>query len=287
MDKMRKIAGNGALMPRFNDGMANMAELIRVMTESLVNEIMDTWSDEARESCNRRNGYRERRLATDVDTITLGIPKLRAGNHFPDDLVERFSRVDRAVIAAVSEMVTNGVSTRKVKRVAQSMGTDHMSAGQVSRMCSSLDESIADLQERDLPDVIRPYPGATWQRCIVHLMRNAAGNAPTRQKKGAVLGILKAVFAERDPELVREFHRLATDRIEGFCPKAAEAPEDAEADAVLPGFPLRAPRRAVHQQRAGSRRQRAQAPQPRRAGLPSRRSLIKMMGAIFSEMDEG
>ena len=25
MDKMREIAGNGALMPRFNDGMANMA----------------------------------------------------------------------------------------------------------------------------------------------------------------------------------------------------------------------------------------------------------------------
>lgn len=42
MDKMREIAGSGALMPRFNDGMANMAELIRVMTESLVNEIMDT-----------------------------------------------------------------------------------------------------------------------------------------------------------------------------------------------------------------------------------------------------
>ena len=47
------------------------------------------------------------------------------------------------------------------------------------------------------------FPGAAWQRCIVHLMRNAAGDAPTRQKKGAVPGILKAVFAERDPELAR------------------------------------------------------------------------------------
>ena len=36
MDRIREIAGNGALMPRFNDGMANMTELIRVMTESLV-----------------------------------------------------------------------------------------------------------------------------------------------------------------------------------------------------------------------------------------------------------
>lgn len=40
-------------------------------------------------------------------------------------------------------------------------------------------------------------------------MRNAAGNAPTGQKRGAVLGILKAVFAERDPELVRELYQLA------------------------------------------------------------------------------
>lgn len=78
MDKMRKIAGNGALMPRFNDGMANMAELIRVMTESLVNEIMDTRGDEARESCNRRNGYRERKLVTSIGTIDLRVPKLRA-----------------------------------------------------------------------------------------------------------------------------------------------------------------------------------------------------------------
>lgn len=28
------------------------------------------------------------------------------------------------------------------------------------------------------------FPGAAWQRCIAHLMRDAAGNAPTRQKKG-------------------------------------------------------------------------------------------------------
>lgn len=58
----------------------------------------------------------------------------------------------------------------------------------------------------------------------MHLMRNAAGNAPARQKKGTVLGILKAVFAERNPEFVREPCQLATAQIEGFCPKVAEVP---------------------------------------------------------------
>lgn len=370
MDKIHEIAGDGALMPRFDDGMVNMAELIRVMAESLVNEIMDAQADEACESGNRRNGYRERKLVTSVGTITLRIPKLRAGSYFPEDLIERYSRSDRAVIAAVSEMVTNGVSTRKVKRVAQAMGIDRMSASQVSRICSSLDESVADLQERDLSDVAYPYiwldatyikcreagrvqstalvtaigagsggyrrllgldaidtesydgwksfllslrargvggvicvtsdaheglkraiqevfPGAAWQRCIVHLMRSAAGAAPTRQKKGAVLGILKAVFAERDPELVREPCQLATAQIEGFCPKAAEMLEDAEADALAYlDFPYEHHVRL----RTNNVQERANRELKRRSRVvqvfPSRRSLIRMMGAVFSEMDE-
>lgn len=314
MDKIHEIAGDGALMPRFDDGMVNMAELIRVMAESPVDEIMDARADEACEGGNRRDGHRERKLATGVGTINLRIPKPRAGSYFPEDLIERYSRVDRAVIAAVSEMAANGVSTRKAKRAARTMGIDRMSASRVSRICSSLDESVADLQERDLSDVTRPYiwldatyakrgdagrvrstapvtaigagsggyrrlpgldaidteshggwrsfprslrargvdgaicvasdaheglkrairevfPGAAWQRRIAHLMRNAAGNAPTRQRKGAVPGILKAALAERDPELAREPCQLATAQIEGFCPKAAEVLEEAGADA--------------------------------------------------------
>ena len=105
MDKIHEMAADGSLMPRFDDGMVNMSELIRVMAESLVNEIMDAQADEACEAGNQRNGYRERRLVTSVGAITLRIPKLRVGTYFPEDLVERYSRVDRAVIAAVSEMV--------------------------------------------------------------------------------------------------------------------------------------------------------------------------------------
>lgn len=370
MDKIHEIASDGAEMPRFDDGMVNMAELIRVMAESLVNEIMDAQADEACEAGNQRNGYRERRLTTSAGTINPRIPKLRAGSYFPEDLIERYSRVDRAVIAAVSEMVTNGVSTRKAKRVAQSTGMDRMSASQVSRMCSSLDDAVADLQERDLSDVKHPYvwldatyikcrddgrvqsaalvtaigagsggyrrlpgldaidtepydgrrafllslrprgvegvacvtsdaheglkraiqeafPGAARQRRIVRLMRDAAGNAPTRQKRGAVLGILKAVFAERDPELAREPYQLATGQIEGFCPKAAEALGEAEADALAYlDFPYEHRVRL----RANDVQGRADRELKRRSRVvqvfPSRKSLIRMMGAVFSETDE-
>ena len=157
MDKIHEIAADGAQMPRFDDGMVNMAELIRVMAEPLVNEIMGAQADEACEAGNQRNGYRERRLTTSFGTINLRIPKLHAGGYFPEDPIERYSRVERAVFAAVSEMVTDGVPARKVKRIMQSMGIDRMGAIQVFRMCSTLDYAVADLQGRDLTGAQFPY----------------------------------------------------------------------------------------------------------------------------------
>ena len=357
-------------MPRFDDGMVDIRELIRVMAESLINEIMDAQADDACADGNQRNGYRERSLVTSVGTVNLRIPKLRHGSYFPDDLLVRYSRVDRAVVAAVSEMVANGVSTRKVERVAQAMGVDRMSPSQVSRVCKSLDATVADLQTRDLSDASFPYvwldatyikcrdnghvsscalvtaigagsdgyrrllgldaidtesyagwlaflrslrergvggvlcvtsdaheglrraieevfPGAAWQRCIVHLMRNAASCAPTRQKRAAVLAILHAVFDERDPALVRELYHLACEEIGGFVPKAADLLEDAEADALAYlDFPYAHHRRI----RTNNVQERANRELKRRSRVvqvfPSRKSLIRMLGAVFSEMDE-
>lgn len=370
MDTLAAIGAGAPEIPRFDDGMVNIRELIRLMAEALVNEIMDAQADDACADGNRRNGYRERSLVTSVGTISLRIPKLRRGSYFPEDLIVRYSRVDRAVIAAVSEMVTNGVSTRKAGRVAASLGIDRMSASQVSRICESLDDIVADLQERDLSDVAFPYiwldatyvkcrdgghvsscalvtaigagsdgyrrllgldavdtesyagwlaflrslrergvdgvlcvtsdaheglrraieevfPGAAWQRCIVHLMRNAASCAPTRQKRAAVLAILHAVFDERDPALVRELYHLACGEIAGMCPKAADLLEDAEADALAYlDFPYAHHRRL----RTNNVQERANRELKRRSRVvqvfPSRKSLIRMLGAVFSEMDE-
>ena len=109
MDNIHEIASDVAEMPRFDDGMVNLSELLRIMAESLVNEIVDARADEACEAGNQRNGYRERRLTTSAGTINPRIPKLSAGSCFPEDLIERCSCVDRAVVAAVSGMVANGV----------------------------------------------------------------------------------------------------------------------------------------------------------------------------------
>ena len=97
----------------------------------------------------------------------LRIPKLRAGTHFPEGLIERRSRADRAVAAAVAESWTNGVSTMKMERIARKMGIGRLSKDQVSAMCRSLDTAVAELFSRDLGGGRFPYLflDATYVKC--------------------------------------------------------------------------------------------------------------------------
>lgn len=132
------------------------------------------------------------------------------------------------------------------------------------------------------------FPGAARQRCIAHLMRSAASCAPTRRKRAAVLAILHAAFSERDPDLVRELCHLACEEIEGFRSKAAALLEEAEAGALAYlGFPHAHHRRL----RTSNVRERANRELKRRSRVvqvfPSKKSLIRMLGAVFAEMDEG
>ncbi|RRF96148.1 MAG: IS256 family transposase, partial [Coriobacteriaceae bacterium] len=88
-------------MPKFADGSINLQELFRQLAESVINAVMDA---EAEEMCsasgNSRNGYRPRMLNTCVGTLNLRIPRFRKGSFFPDDILERYQRTDRALIAA-------------------------------------------------------------------------------------------------------------------------------------------------------------------------------------------
>ena len=161
MDTLQQLLTHG-------DGLLDMRELARTLLETMVNEIMDAQADMACEDgATARNGYRERGLATPVGDIVLRIPKLRAGTYFPEGLIERYSRADRAVAAAVAESWANGVSTRKIERIARKMGIERLSKDQVSAMCRSLDAGVAELASRDLGEVGFPYLflDATYVKC--------------------------------------------------------------------------------------------------------------------------
>jgi transposase-like protein len=69
-----------------------------------------------------RNGYRERRWDTRVGTIELAIPRVRDGSYLPS-LLEPRRRVERALLAVVSEAYVLGVSTRRVEDLVGRSGS--------------------------------------------------------------------------------------------------------------------------------------------------------------------
>ena len=145
-------------MPCFDDGAVDMRELLRRLAEQVMNAVMDAEADQlCGGGANSRNGYCERGLKTCVGDITLRIPKLRSGSSFPDDVIERCQRVDRALAAAVAEMRAAGTSTRKVQRVAEKMSASRLSKGQASAIASSLDVDIEELCARPLDGSPVPY----------------------------------------------------------------------------------------------------------------------------------
>lgn len=144
MDTIRQFEGAMA------DG--GLGAVARALVEACVNEVMSAQADAmCEETGTSRNGFRERRLETQVGAITLRIPKLREGAYFPEGIVERWSRVDRAVICAASEMFALDVSTRKTGKVLEKMGVARLSKDRVSRICSELDAEVSELRGAACP----------------------------------------------------------------------------------------------------------------------------------------
>lgn len=157
-----------AAIPRSTDGMVDIQSLLRLLAEQVVNAIMDEEADQlCGEGANSRNGYRNRTLETCVGTLNLRIPKLRTGSFFPEDVLERYQRVDRALVAAVAEMYATGTSTRKVQRIAEKMGIERLGRDRVSAIAATLDAEIADLAEGPLDARAIPYIwlDATYVKC--------------------------------------------------------------------------------------------------------------------------
>ena len=98
---------------------------------------------------NSRNGYRRREWDTRAGTIELAIPKLRAGSYFPAFLEHR-RRAERALASVVATSYLLGVSTRRVEKLAETLGIKSLSKSQVSDLAKSLDAGVEQFRSRPL-----------------------------------------------------------------------------------------------------------------------------------------
>ena len=102
---------------------------------------------EERTDC--RNGSRDRDLNTRVGRITLHVPRHR-NVPFKTLVFDNYSRSEAALVAGMAEMVVNGVSTRKVSRVMETLCGTSFSKSAVSDVCKDLDAAVKEFQTRPL-----------------------------------------------------------------------------------------------------------------------------------------
>lgn len=134
-------------------------DLMRQMLTDFINQILSAQADTvcgadyatvSPQRTNTRNGYRHRPLDTRVGSIDVAIPKLRHGAFFPDWLLERRTRTERALTTVIATCYLKGVSTRRMNDVVATLGINNLSKSQVSDMAKELDEMVADFRARPL-----------------------------------------------------------------------------------------------------------------------------------------
>lgn len=96
-----------------------------------------------------RNGSRERLLATRIGTISLVVPRHR-NQPFKTMIFDNYSRSEAALVCAMTEMVVNGVSTRRVSKVVETLCGKTISKSSVSELCRDLDKSVSEFRNRPL-----------------------------------------------------------------------------------------------------------------------------------------
>jgi putative transposase len=152
-----------------------LRELMKVFLEALMGAEADSacgasYGERSDERVNSRNGYRDRDFDSRVGTVALDVPKLRKGSYYPDWLLERRRRAERALTAVIAECYVKGVSTRRVDGIVKTLGIEGISSSQVSRMAKSLDTEVEAFRSRPLDGDAYPY---VWLDAISIRVREA------------------------------------------------------------------------------------------------------------------
>jgi len=351
-----------------------LRELMKVFLEALMGAEADSmcgaaYGERSEDRVNSRNGYRDRDFDSRVGTIDLDMPKLRKGSYYPDWLLERRRRAERALTAVIAECYVKGVSTRRVDGIVKTLGIEGISSSQVSRMAKSLDAEVEAFRSRPLDGGTYPYvwldaisirvreagrvskvtamvatavnceghreilgvdtsteetgaawtaflrelvarglcgvrlvvsddhkglvgaidavlPGACWQRCRTHFMRNLLTKVP-KAAGPFVATLVRSVFAQPSAAEVAAQLARVVEQLEERFHDAAEMLEEAGPDiTAFSSFP------ACHWRQIWSNnpQERLNREIRRRSDVvgifPNRASVIRLVGAVLSEQHD-
>ena len=226
-------------------------EAFKKLLQESLNSLLKAESEEqlhaapyerSEERTDSRNGNRERSLTTRIGKIELQVPRHR-NQPFKTMIFENYSRSEAALISCMVEMVLNGVSTRKVSKVVETLCGTSYSKSTVSELCKELDQKVKEFRTRPITG---EYPFLTIDATYFKARENhriiskalMIAYATDDQGHREILGF--GVYANESKETWKSFIRdlkarglrnvlmITSDAHEGLC------------DAISKEFPLAA-----------------------------------------------
>jgi transposase-like protein len=129
-------------------------------------------------------------------------------------------------------------------------------------------------------------PGASWQRCRTHFMRNLLTRVP-KSTQSFVATMVRSIFAQPDAETVHEQHRRIADQLETRFPQAATLLDEAGPEILaFTSFP----NEHWRQLWSNNSLERLNKEIRRRTDVvgvfPDRPSIVRLVGAVLAEQHD-
>ena len=159
------------LLEKFSNDQDPMFSMLEFMCHELMEiEVSDNINankgEHTKDRKTHRSGTRLRKFDTRLGTMYLIVPKVRNGGYVPF-FIKNKKRSEQALFSVIQEAYVNGVSTRKIEKLAKSMGIENISKSSVSNITKGLNEKVKEFRQRKL----KPNYPVIWVDALYEKIR--------------------------------------------------------------------------------------------------------------------
>lgn len=158
--------------------------------------------------------------------------------------------------------------------------------GLLARGLSGVVLVTSDAHQGLIDAIAATLPGASWQRCRTHFVRNLLTRVP-KAAQPAVATLVRSIFAQPDAVSVREQHERVVEQLSQRFPAAAELLADAGPDILAFTFTPKEVWRQVWSNNPLERLNREIRRRTDVVGIfPDRGSALRLIGAVLAEQND-
>jgi transposase-like protein len=197
-------------------------------------------------------------------------------------------------IANVAVIVATGVNAQGYREILgmdvntseDSAGWTGFMRGLVARGLKGVKLVISDSHEGLKHAIAATLPGASWQRCRTHFMRNLLVRVP-KSAQGMVATLVRGIFAQSDEQSTWAAHGNVVQQLEKRFPEAAKLLDQAAGELLaFTAFPK------AHWKQIWSNnpQERLNKELRRRSDVvgifPNRAAIVRLLGAVLAEQHD-